>query len=496
MKRTVFGLAVLMSSALWVPLAAAQDPGGEMQAGPPPAEVGDPILPMATFSGQVLATGLEHPWEVTWGPDDMLWVTERAGRRVTRIDPKSGEKHVAITIDEVLVGPQHEGLLGMALHPDLLTGGENNYVYVAYTYDADPAEGEEAVDRKAKVVRLTYDEGAQTLGEPQELISGIPAGTDHNGGRLKIGPDGMLYYSLGEQGANQFAYYCDPIEAQKLPTQGEVDAKDWAAYKGKVLRMDLEGGIPEDNPQINGVRSHIFTYGHRNPQGLAFGPGNMLYQVEHGANSDDEVNILESGKNYGWPFVAGYRDDQSYAYANWSEAPDCAGLTWTNLTDADSVPPSVPRQEETAWTEDFVSPIKTLFTVPNGFDFEDDTCGQLYFICRPSVAPSSVDYYPKDGPIPGWGNSLLVTTLKNGAVYRFLLTDDGKGIRDIDQLFDTVNRYRDLAIGPDNESFYVATDNAGFGRDAANGATDQMTHPGTILLFRYSGEKANEPPTQ
>lgn len=462
---------VLMSTAVWVPYAVAQ-------------EAGDAV-PQETFTGKVLISGLEGPWEVTWGPDDMLWVTERAGKRVTRIDPMTGEKQDALTIDDVLVDKQHQGLLGMALHPDLLKG--NNYVYLAYTYDATPGDSNDQDDPRAKVVRYTYDDKSHTLGEPLELIAGIPAGNDHNGGRLKIGPDGMLYHTLGEQGANQFGNYCMPIDAQKLPTQAEVDGKDWSAYKGKVLGMALDGSIPADNPEISGVRSHIFTYGHRNPQGIVFGPDGTLYQVEHGANADDEVNVLAAGANYGWPYVAGYRDDQSYAYYNWSAAPDCAQLTWTNLTDPAVVPKSVPRQAETDWKEPFTEPLKTLFTVPNGYDFEDEACGDLFFICRPSVAPSSVDYYPMDGAIPGWGGSLLATTLKNGAVYRFKLTADGKGIRDIDQVFDTVNRYRDLAIGPDNKTFYIATDAGGIARDATGGATDKMDNPGSILVFSYAG---------
>jgi Glucose / Sorbosone dehydrogenase len=116
----------------------------------------------------------------------------------------------------------------------------------------------------------------------------------------------------------------------------------------------------------------------------------------------------------------------------------------------------------------------------------------LLFICRPSVAPSSVGYYPEDGPIAGWGGSLLATTLKNGAVYRFLLSGDGQGIRDIDRLFETVNRYRDLAIGPDNRTFYIATDAGGIARSADGGATDQMANPGSILVFTHTGDDANQ----
>jgi PQQ-dependent dehydrogenase (s-GDH family) len=488
MHRFVVGVSTLLLSATCLVLpTVSQDPAGSVQPAVPQA--GSPVVPLADFTGKVLVTGLEFPWEVTWGPDDMLWVTERAGKRVTRIDPTSGEKHVAITIDEVHVGPQHEGLLGMALHPDLLKGGDNNYVYVAYTYDADPAEGDEAIDRRAKVVRLTFDESAQTLGEPKELISGIPAGDDHNAGRLKIGPDGMLYYSLGEQGANQFGNWCKAIEAQKLPTQAEVDGSDWSSYKGKVLRMDLEGGIPADNPEINGVRSHIFTYGHRNPQGLVFGPDGKLYQAEQGPDSDDEINLLTAGGNYGWPHVAGYRDDQAYVYANWSAAPDCADLTWSGT----EFPESVPLQKETEWTEDFVEPLRTMHTVPNGYSMADPNCGDLAFICKPTIAPSSIDYYPKDGPIPGWGGSLLVTALKNGALYRFKLSGDGLGVRDVDQVFATVNRYRDLALNPDGKTIYIATDSGGFARDAASGATDQLANAGSILVFTYTGEASEAP---
>ena len=96
-------------------------------------EVADNSAP--PLSSRVLVSGLEGPWEVTWGPDNRLWVTERAGRRVTRIDPQSGARSVAVTIDEVLVDAQHQGLLGMALHPQLLAGSGNNHVLVAYTYD-------------------------------------------------------------------------------------------------------------------------------------------------------------------------------------------------------------------------------------------------------------------------------------------------------------------------------------------------------------------------
>lgn len=137
------------------------------------------------------------------------------------------------------------------------------------------------------------------------------------------------------------------------------------------------------------------------------------------------------------------------------------------------------------WTEPFVEPIKTLWTVPNGYDMEDETCGDLFFICRPSIAPSGIDYYPTDAPIPGWGGSLLVTSLKNGALYRFKLSGDGQGVRDTDRLFDTVNRYRDIAIAPNQRTFYVATDASGPTQFAEGGATNELSNPGSIIVFTY-----------
>jgi PQQ-dependent dehydrogenase (s-GDH family) len=188
----------------------------------------------------------------------------------------------------------------------------NDYVYVAYTYDADPGE---ALDHRAKIRRYTYDPVTQKLDTPVDIITDLPA---HNAGRLVYGPDQKLYYSIGDQGSNQFLNACNVIAAQDTPTQSEVTAKDFSKYKGKILRLNLDGTIPTDNPEINGVQSHVYTYGHRNPQGLAFGPEGTLYSAEHGPKTDDEVNIIQAGKNYGWPHVAGYKDDKAYVYANWS----------------------------------------------------------------------------------------------------------------------------------------------------------------------------------
>lgn len=436
-------------------------------------------------SGRVLVTGLADPWEITWGPDGFLWITEKTGKRVTRINPADGSKRTAVTVAEVYESGGQDGLLGMAFHPEAGRGTGENYVYLAYTYDADAGE---PTDRRVKISRYSYDPDAGTLSAPLELMAGLPASEDHNAGRLVFGPDHKLYYSIGDQGNNQFRRYCEPIGAQGLPTAGEVAERDWADYVGKVLRINLDGTVPADNPVIAGVRSHVFSYGHRNPQGLVFGPGGRLFAAEHGPKSDDEINLVQAGKNYGWPHVAGFRDDQSYVYGNWSAATaqPCDALDYDRYV----IPPSVPQQRESAWRHpDFVEPLKTLYTVPNSYNFQDPACGEESYICWPSIAPSSMDFVAAgSGGLSNWRNVLLVTSLKNGSVYGLRLTADGGSIQgDVAQYFKTTNRYRDLALSPDADAVYVITDSSGLAGPQVGPPTVTLDNPGAILVFETTG---------
>ena len=255
----------------------------------------EPAVAEDRFAFRVLASGLESPWEITWGPDGHLWVTEREGKRITRIDPANGSKTVAVAIPDAFQDSDHQGVLGMALHPNLLRQTGEDHVYVAYVYVASRAP----VTLRARIARYTYDPSTRRLGNPVNVISGLPASNDHNAGRLVIGPDGTLFYSIGDQGANQAFNKCKLNRAMDLPSAAEVASGDWSAYQGKILRLNLDGSIPADNPMIANVRSHVYSYGHRNAQGLAFGPGGRLYSSEHGPKTDDEINLIQPGRNYG-----------------------------------------------------------------------------------------------------------------------------------------------------------------------------------------------------
>ena len=432
--------------------------------------------PPERFSTRVLTSGLEGPWEVAWGPDQQLWITERTGRRVIRVNPADGMRSVAVTIPEVNTTFTQDGLLGLTFHADLLRNTGNDFVYVAFTYDDAPGT---ALARRLAVRRYRYDQSTRTLVEPTDILTGLPTDTDHVGGRLAFGPDRKLYLTIGDQGSNFGANRCNANHAQDLPTAAQVKAKDWSPYQGKILRMDLDGSIPADNPQIGGVRSHIFTYGHRNPLGLAFGPGGRLYESEHGPSSDDEANLLEAGRNYGWPNVAGYKDGKAYVYANWSASSPtpCAKLPPGG---GNAIPPSsVPLQEESSFSNaQFMPPLRTFFTVETGYD--------LTKLGNATIAPGGVDVYTGDA-IPGWKNSLLVLSLVRGAVYRLPLAADGRFVKEpISELFKSVNRYRDIALNPDGRTIYLATDPSGPNRDSSGVVTQKLANPGSILELKYT----------
>lgn len=443
----------------------------------------DKQLPMQKgFSISVLATNLSSPYNILYGPDGALWITERSGKEITQIDPKTGSEINVMQIPNVhQAGYGQDGLMGMAFDPNFKN---NHYIYVAYTYDGN-AEDED-LDLRTKITRFTYNPDNRTISEPLDIITGLSGSRDHNSGRIIFGSDDKLYYTIGDQGKNQFANYCMDIEAQDLPSQEQVIDKNWDTYEGKVLRMNPNGSIPNDNPIINDVRSHIFTYGHRNPQGIAVGPNGELYVSEHQDKSDDELNHIQFGGNYGWPYVSGYIDDKAYQYLNWSAAGNCEKLNFNNVA---APPPTVPvLNEKTFQAKNFVPPIATFYTVENDYNFTDPACSEMFYICWPTIAPSSLRLYTSDA-IPDWQNTFLMPTLKSGKIIHLTLNEDGTALaKEPEELFRSENRYRDLAFSPDGRTIYIITDTAGPAQAINGGITHDLWNPGSVLVFQYEGD--------
>ncbi|MBM3785612.1 MAG: quinoprotein glucose dehydrogenase [Acidobacteria bacterium] len=447
------------------------------------------------FSKRVVISGLANPWEVTWGPDGFLWITERSGKRVTRVNPANGEKFVAATIDEVRAPGGQDGLLGLTLHPELGKGTGNDFVYAFYTYE-DRAKGPDPLvpDPKSpyhflygKIVRFHYADGR--LSNASDIATGLPTGNDHTGGRIKFGPDKKLYLTIGDMGHNQLGNFCLAAEPQRLPTKEEIGKKDYVAYVGKSLRFNLDGTIPADNPKLNGVVSHVYTYGHRNPQGLDFAPDGNLYSSEHGPKTDDEVNRLVKGGNYGWPNVAGFRDGNAFEYARWSDAKTpCSQLKFSDL----AIHPSVPREQEADFKPKMVNPLATMFTVKTGFNFEDPACNGINYICWPTTGVSSLEHYQSKG-VPGWDRMLLMTTLKRGSLYVLPLAPNGKAASGkFQRYFQSENRYRDTAVSPDGKTIYIVTDSSGLTESNDGGVTRNMADKGAVLAFTYEREGTAE----
>lgn len=323
-----------------------------------------------SFSVTTVAGGFDTIWELAWGPDGAIWVTERPGT-ISRVNPATGAITRAGTVAVSEIG--EGGLMGLAFHPDFAT---QPWVYAAHTYSASGAT-------RNRVVRMRWS--GTSLGAPEVLLDNLPGSSVHNGARLAVGPDRLLYITTGD--ASNTA----------LP-------QDRNSLAGKILRLTLDGAQAPGNT----LGGYVYTMGHRNPQGLAFAPGGALYSTEHGPSDNDEVNRIESGRNYGWPNVRGMCDGDAGA----GEQPFC---TANNVA-----------EPLATWT--------------------------------PTIAPAGVVYYDAS-LIPAWRGSLLFTTLKGSALYRLQLSADGRSVVTQQRLFEgSYGRLRAIAVGPDG-SVYLGTSN-------------------------------------
>lgn len=430
------------------------------------------------FKASVLIDNLNNPWDMVWGADGNIWVTERQGKQISIVNPNTVERKVLYTFEQAFAAPPHQGVLGLALHPNFLKNSKEDFVYAYYTYSSTNGDKSDF----GRIVRLTYDPQTQKLADETVILDKLPAGDDHNAGRLIFGKDGKLYLTLGDNGYNQFGNSCKEIRSQNIPTVEDIAAKNYEDYRGKVLRINADGSIPEDNPRIQNIKSHVYAYGFRNPQGLVF-VGNKLFNVDQGPGTDDEVNAVEAGGNYGWPHIAGYQDNQAYSYVNYSKVENCEKAPMYDGTTVDKSVTVERKKETDAELDNFKEPLKTFFTVPNSYNFNDPKCNGDY-ICWPTVATTSIAYYPKDGKIKSFQNSLLVTGVKTGTLYRMPLDANAQQVQgEVITHFRTDNRYRMVLVSPDTSKVFVATDSAGYimGKDSV--PTKEMANKGAILVF-------------
>ena len=359
------GLIGLMAGAL----VGCSDDGRRTSAQVSTVGAGAGVDPRA-LRVESLAVGLVAPWALAFAPDGRIFITERPGRlRVLSPDGVLAPEPVAEIGDVAAQG--EGGLLGLALGPDFATNG---WLYLYYTY-----RGGGGLENR--VVR--YTERDHRLADRVIILDGIPGSGVHDGGRIAFGPDGKLYVTTGD--AAQRALAQDP-----------------GSLAGKILRLNPDGSVPEDNPFPG---SPVYSSGHRNPQGLAWHPETgQFYATEHGASGNDELNLIEPGRNYGWPEVEG--------------------------TDHGS----------------FRAPLA---------------------VYAPAIAPSGATWYTGTA-VPAWQGSLLFATLRGTHLHRVSVDPaDRERVTGQERLFDgEYGRLRDVQQGPDGAVYILTSNRDGRGNPA------------------------------
>ncbi|MHB1131406.1 MAG: PQQ-dependent sugar dehydrogenase [Chloroflexota bacterium] len=346
---------------------------------------------------EVVATGLVAPWALAFAPDGRLFFTERPGRiRVI----EDGQLQQAPVASLGVASTGEAGLMGLALSP---TFQQDGLLYVMYTYRGSQGE------LLNRISRLSV-QGNQAGGE-QVLLEGIPGSGIHDGGRLKLGPDGKLYATTGDA--------ANPALAQS-----------GSSLAGKVLRMNPDGSVPNDNPFPG---SPVYSLGHRNAQGLAWQPGTgRLYATEHGPSGNDEVNLIEPGQNYGWPTIQGQQQDARFA-----------------------------------------APLA------------------LY---SPSVAPAGAVFYDAQALAPWQGNLFFTTLAGRHLHRLVLGGPDGRQVLGEERLFDGVyGRLRDVAQGPDGFLYFTTSNRDGRGTPSAQDDRILRVVPGGGQALLYPDLRALPP---
>ncbi|WP_051439578.1 PQQ-dependent sugar dehydrogenase [Bordetella petrii] len=368
--------AAPLAGAMLAALLGATAPGA------PRAQMQAPAPTRAEVRAVEVVRGLEHPWSLAFLPDGGMLITERPGR--LRLLDGQGKLSAPLAGVPKVHAEGQGGLLDVALSPDFR---DDRLVYLSYA-EAD-AKGERS---GTAVGRGRLADDARGLEDFQVIFRQEPklSSGQHYGSRLVFGRDGMLYVSLGEN--------------NRRPTAQDLDK-----LQGKIVRLEPDGSVPADNPFVGraGARPEIWTYGMRNPQGMALNPWTgELWEHEHGARGGDEINIIRPGLNYGWPLAT-------------------HGVNYSG----------------------FAIPEAKGETVPG-------TQAPLYW-WKKSPAVSGMAFYDSDRH-PAWRGSLFIGALAEQVLIRLQL-DDGKVVAEERLLHDLGARVRDVRQGPDGD-VYVLTD--------------------------------------
>ncbi|MBL7739097.1 MAG: PQQ-dependent sugar dehydrogenase [Chitinophagaceae bacterium] len=495
-----------------------------------------PSAPATTTSGrmneiyhqQIISAPqvLADPWEVTYGPDNNLWVTESKGYRLYRVNPTTGVRDTALDISQgstflpvpdqtfnmqfnIGTNNPQGGFAGMALHPDFPS---TPYVYVSYVHTYIGGSSPTGTFYTNRLVRFTYSSGTGKLGSPVSLCDSLPGSNDHNSQRIIIAPVGgtnYLFYAAGDMGAGQFGNRLRTMKAQN-PN----------AYEGKILRYNLvsdgdaglDAWVPNDNPY--GATNAVWCIGIRNNQGFAYDPvTDKLYGSSHGPYSDDEINIIEGFRNFGHPLVIGFAADGNYNgnAAQGTNTSISAGAAWTDNSGVSSCPP-VGNESTNAATLNASAGTLGAYRDPLFTAYPSTNAG-ITTIWQtnpgnggwPSEGWSGLDLY-NNTLIPGWKKSLVGASLKWGRLVRLRLNATGtatvpnNAISDTISYFGSVNRFRDLAFGPNGKDMYVIMDRSSTtsGPSAANpivSACAGCLQKYTFLGYNDNGGKSTIPTT-
>jgi aldose sugar dehydrogenase len=263
----------LIALAIVLGVACGQPPTGRGED-----EVETSVQTSTQVKVEKVAGGLEVPWSIVWAPDGRMIVTERPGRVRVIENGTLNPKPLFVLSDVEKSG--ESGLMSVALHPQFTS---NRWLYLSYAYSSD--------DVRVRVVR--YREAPEGLVDRKVIIDNLPAAQYHAGCRIRFGPDGKLYITTGDATRRELAQKLDSLA-------------------GKTLRLNDDGSVPPDNPFVGqrNARPEIWSLGHRNAQGMDWQPeSNLMFQTEHGPSGfdgpggGDEIDIVEKGKNYGWPII-------------------------------------------------------------------------------------------------------------------------------------------------------------------------------------------------